>query len=54
MRGIDFTKYDFHDSLRHPRLLSEMQRLRWLRANNTGLTELPDEISSLKKLVRLV
>ena len=51
VRGIDFTKYNFSDENNHPRLLAEMQRLRWLRLNDVGLTELPEEITTLKKLV---
>jgi Leucine-rich repeat (LRR) protein len=53
VRGIDFTKYTFDESDRHPRLLSEMHRLRWLRINNTAMQTLPDDISSLKKLEQL-
>ena len=51
VRGIDFTKYNFDDTLKHPKLLSEMQRLRWIRINNAGMNTLPEEITSLKKLV---
>lgn len=53
VRGIDFTKYNFDDAVKHPKLLSEMQRLRWIRINNTGMKALPSEISALKKLVNL-
>jgi len=52
VRGIDFTKYNFDEELKHPKLLSEMQRLRWIRINNAGMKSLPDEITSLKKLVK--
>jgi hypothetical protein len=51
VRGIDFTKYSFDEMIKHPKLLSDMQRLRWLRMNYTGMQNLPDDISSLKKLV---
>lgn len=51
VRGIDFTKYSFDENVKHPKLLSEMQRLRWIRMNHTGMQTLPDEINSLKKLV---
>lgn len=53
VRGIDFTKYNFDDSFKHPKLLAEMQRLRWIRMNNTQMKKLPDEISALKKLEQL-
>lgn len=55
VRGIDFTKYNFNDKKcsNHPKLLSEMQRLRWLRLNNTQLTELPSDLRQLKKLEQL-
>lgn len=53
VRGIDFTRYEFDQSDRHPKLLSEMQRLRWLRINNTGMESLPDDVVTLKKLEQL-
>jgi Leucine-rich repeat (LRR) protein len=55
VRGIDFTKYSFDDRRRsnHPKLLAEMQRLRWLRMNSTGLQELPEDLVHLKKLEQL-
>ena len=51
VRGIDFTKYNFDEWAKHPKLLAEMQRLRWIRMNHTGMQALPDEINCLKKLV---
>jgi hypothetical protein len=52
VRGIDFTKYNFDNDEKHPKLFSEMQRLRWLRINNTSMEKLPKDIRMLKKLVR--
>ena len=51
VRGIDFTKYNFDEELKHPKLLSEMQRLRWIRICNAAMKSLPQEITCLKKLV---
>ncbi len=51
VRGIDFTKYNFNDDADQPKLLAEMQRLRWIRLNEVGISHIPDEIASLKKLV---
>lgn len=51
VRGIDFDKYNFDDDLKQPKLLAELQRLRWLRCCHTGMTKLPDEIGTLRKLV---
>jgi Leucine-rich repeat (LRR) protein len=53
VRGVDFTKYNFNESDRHPKLLSEMTRLRWLRVNNTEMESLPSDICALKKLEQL-
>ena len=53
VRGIDFTKYNFDEESKHPRLLSEMHRLRWLRINNTTMEVLPSDICTLKKLEQL-
>lgn len=53
VRGIDFTKYNFDDAFKHPKLLAELQRLRWIRMNNTGLKTLPDEVNTLQKLEQL-
>jgi Leucine-rich repeat (LRR) protein len=53
VRGIDFTRYGFEEESKHPKLLSEMQRLRWIRMNHTGIKALPEEITSLKKLEQL-
>ena len=59
VRGIDFTRYNFDDeqsneiSTNHPKLLDAMQRLRWIRLNNTGMKDLPSEIRELKKLEQL-
>ena len=50
VRGIDFTKYNFDDVVKHPKV-SEMERLRWIRINHTGMKSLPNEITSLAKLV---
>lgn len=51
VRGIDFDKYNFNDDLKQPKLLNDLQRLRWLRVCHTGINRIPDEIGSLKKLV---
>ena len=54
VRGIDFTKYNFDDDFRQPKLLAEMQRLRWLKLNGTGTHKIPDDICTLKKLVKSI
>lgn len=54
VRGIDFTKYNLDDEDNQLRYLAEMQRLRWIRLNNVGISKLPDEIPSLQKLVRYI
>ena len=54
VRGIDFTKYNLDDEDNQLRYLADMQRLRWIRLNNVGISKLPDEISSLQKLVRTI
>lgn len=51
VRGIDFTKYDFNNDT--PKLLNEMERLRWIKLNSTGLKEIPQDIGTLKKLEQL-
>lgn len=51
VRGIDFTKYNLDEDNNQIRHLEDMQRLRWLRINSVGISSLPNEISTLKKLV---
>ncbi|CAF0824220.1 unnamed protein product [Brachionus calyciflorus] len=53
VRGIDFTRYNFDDVHKHPKLFSELQRLRWIRMNHTGITQLPDDMKHLAKLEQL-
>lgn len=36
-----------------PRSIKEMSSLRWLRANNTGIDAVPEEIGNLLKLVSI-
>jgi Leucine-rich repeat (LRR) protein len=50
VRGIDFTKYNLDEDANQIRLLGDMQRLRWIRLNSVGISALPAEIYSLKKL----
>lgn len=53
VRGIDFTKYNFDEDANQIRHISDMQRLRWLRLNSVGISSLPNEIASLKKLEQI-
>ena len=52
LRGIDFTKYNFSNK-NHPKLLLEMERLRWIKLNNTDINNLPIDLFDLKKLEHL-
>ncbi|KAK3858495.1 hypothetical protein Pcinc_035323 [Petrolisthes cinctipes] len=52
VRGIDLTKNDFKET-GIPRSIKEMSSLRWLRANNTGIDAVPEEIGNLLKLEHL-
>ncbi|KAK8748568.1 hypothetical protein OTU49_015861 [Cherax quadricarinatus] len=52
VRGIDLTKNDFRET-GIPRSIKDMSSLRWLRANNTGIDTVPEEISKLQKLEHL-
>lgn len=54
VRGIDFTKYNLDEENNQIRHLEDMQRLRWLRINSVGISSLPNEISTLKKLVNVL
>uniref|UniRef100_A0A2P2I1Y5 Protein flightless-1-like n=1 Tax=Hirondellea gigas TaxID=1518452 RepID=A0A2P2I1Y5_9CRUS len=52
VRGIDLTKNDFkRDGM--PECIGEMSSLRWLRADDTGLQEIPSSLAFLSKLEHL-
>ena len=53
VRGIDFTKYHLDEASNQIRLLSDMQRLRWIRLDSVGISALPAEIYSLRKLEQI-
>lgn len=52
VRGIDLTKNDFKTN-GMPECVGDMSSLRWLRADATGLEQLPNSLSALAKLEHL-
>ncbi|CAG0886127.1 unnamed protein product [Darwinula stevensoni] len=53
VRGVDLSSYDFDDKEKFPCSVQEMSGLRWLKANRSHLTEIPESIAFLDKLEQL-
>ncbi|XP_077979602.1 protein flightless-1 homolog isoform X2 [Glandiceps talaboti] len=51
VRGVDFSRNDFQEIF--PGHVIDMSSLRWLKVNRTGISLLPEELSSLAKLEHL-
>nr|CAH0109694.1 unnamed protein product [Daphnia galeata] len=52
VRGIDCSNYDFKNG-NFPETIGDMVGLRWLKLDQTGLTEAPEELGKLQKLEHL-
>lgn len=52
VRGVDFSSNDFSEG-KFPESVRLMTGIQWLKLDETNLTEIPEEMGKLLKLVKL-